>query len=165
MVEPLRIPARGDGYSLSAGLFVPRGPPKAAALIAGAMAVRASFYAPFARYLADQGLAALTLDYRGIGGSRPQGSLRGFHATFHDWGARARGGALRRVGDGVLEQLPRPGAGSHGIALVRGAAPAAGRSRVSPHAAVPAGRRRPGGRRARVDALGTRSPVRLQLRG
>ncbi|HYS07177.1 MAG TPA: alpha/beta fold hydrolase [Myxococcales bacterium] len=94
MVEPLRIPARGDGYSLSAGLFVPRGPPKAAALIAGAMAVRASFYAPFARYLADQGLAALTLDYRGIGGSRPQGSLRGFHATFHDWGERDLGGAL-----------------------------------------------------------------------
>src|SRR6266850_3423524 len=81
MVEPLRIPARGDGYSLSAGLFVPRGPPKAAALIAGAMAVRASFYAPFARYLADQGLAALTLDYRGIGGSRPQGSLRDRKST------------------------------------------------------------------------------------
>jgi len=94
MVEPLRIPARGDGYALSAGLVLPRGQPRAAALIAGAMAVRATFYAPFARYLAEQGAAALTIDYRGIGGSRPQGSLRGFHATFHDWGERDLGGAL-----------------------------------------------------------------------
>ena len=40
------------------------------------MAVRARFYAPFARYLAELGIAALIFDYRGIGASRPDGSLR-----------------------------------------------------------------------------------------
>ena len=93
MAGKLRIPARGDGYAVAAELFLPAGPPKAAVLIAGAMAVRAKFYAPLAAHLAEQGAAALTVDYRGIGGSRPQGSLRGFRATFHDWGERDLGGA------------------------------------------------------------------------
>lgn len=94
MPEKLRIPARGDGYAIAAELFLPQGPPKAAVLVAGAMAVRAKFYAPLAGYLAQQGVAVLTLDYRGIGGSRPKGSLRGFPATFHDWGERDLGGGL-----------------------------------------------------------------------
>lgn len=58
------------------------------------MAVRARFYRPFARFLAEQGIAALVFDYRGIGGSRPEGSLRGFTAHFHDWGEKDLGGAL-----------------------------------------------------------------------
>src|ERR1700694_70457 len=94
MAGSVRIPARGDGYALSGELFLPNGRPKSAVLIAGAMAVRARFYAPFAKYIAGQGAAALILDYRGIGGSRPEGSLRSFHATFHDWGERDLGGAL-----------------------------------------------------------------------
>ena len=94
MAQPVRIPARGDGYPLAATLFEPDRPPKAAVVVAGAMAVRARFYAGFARYLAEQGAAALTVDYRGMGGSRPPGSLRGFHATFHDWGERDLAGAL-----------------------------------------------------------------------
>jgi len=93
MPETLRIPARGDGFAIAADLFLPPGPPRAAVLIAGAMAVRAKFYAPLAAYIAEQGAAALTVDYRGIGGSRPQGSLRRFHATFHDWGERDLAGA------------------------------------------------------------------------
>jgi predicted alpha/beta hydrolase len=101
-MEALRIPARGDGYALAGGLFLPQRRPKAAVLIAGAMGVRARFYAPFAKYLAEQGAAALTVDYRGIGGSRPPGSLRGFHATFHDWGERDLGGAL----DWLAQRFP-----------------------------------------------------------
>ena len=62
MKGPLRIPARGDGHALAAELFLPRGPPRAAVLIAGAMAVRAAFYAPLARYLAEQGAAAGSAD-------------------------------------------------------------------------------------------------------
>ena len=90
----VRIPARGDSYALSGGLFLPDGPPDAAVLIAGAMGVRASYYDSFAAFVAEQGAAALTVDYRGIGESRPEGSLRGFHATFHDWGERDLAGAL-----------------------------------------------------------------------
>jgi predicted alpha/beta hydrolase len=94
MGRPVRIPARGDGYALSGELFLPDGPPKAAVLIAGAMAVQARFYGPLARYIAQQGAAVLTLDYRGIGDSRPEGSLRDFHATFHDWGERDLAGGV-----------------------------------------------------------------------
>jgi predicted alpha/beta hydrolase len=93
MGEPVRISARGDGFALGGELFVPAGPPRAAVLIAGAMAVRASYYAPFAAYIAEQGAAALVVDYRGIGTSRPPGPLRDFHATFHDWGVADLAGA------------------------------------------------------------------------
>src|SRR4051812_26640427 len=92
MGDAVRIPARGDAYALSGELFA-TGAPRAAALIGGAMAVGARFYAPLAEYVAGQGAAALTLDYRGIGGSRPEGSLRGFRAEFHDWGERDLSGA------------------------------------------------------------------------
>jgi predicted alpha/beta hydrolase len=94
MIEPVRIAARHDGFALGGELFLPEGPPGAAALIAPAMAVRARFYAPFAGYLAEQGVAALTLDYRGIGSSRPSGPLREFSASFHDWAERDLGGGL-----------------------------------------------------------------------
>lgn len=117
MIEPVRIAARHDGFALAGELFLPEGPPRASALIGGAMAVRARFYAPFARALAAQGIAALTLDYRGIGGSRPQASLAGFAAHFHDWGekdlaggadflrARFAGLPLRFVGHSAGAQL------------------------------------------------------------
>ncbi|HUJ28847.1 MAG TPA: alpha/beta fold hydrolase [Myxococcales bacterium] len=103
MSEPLRIPARHDAYPLSGELFLPPGEPRAAVLIGSAMAVRKGFYARFAQHLADRGLAALTVDYRGIGGSRPHGSLRGFAARFHEWGERDLAGAA----DFLLQRFPR----------------------------------------------------------
>ncbi|MFN2549916.1 MAG: serine aminopeptidase domain-containing protein [Myxococcales bacterium] len=90
----IRFPARHDGFSLGGDLLLPEGPPKACAVVAGAMAVRAKFYAPFARHLAERGIASLIFDYRGIGASRPDGSLRGFEAWFHDWGEKDIGGAI-----------------------------------------------------------------------
>src|SRR5437764_4111284 len=94
MPEQVRIPARGDGFSLFGELFLPEGEPRAVVLVAGAMAVRCRFYAQFAQFLSEQGAAALTFDYRGIGGSRPPGALKKFHATFHDWGEKDLGGAV-----------------------------------------------------------------------
>jgi predicted alpha/beta hydrolase len=94
MSEPVRIPARGDAFPLAGELFLPLRPPRGAVLIAPAMAVRARFYAQLAQFIAEQGAAALVFDYRGIGGSRPEGSMRGFHATFHDWGERDLAGAV-----------------------------------------------------------------------
>ena len=91
--EPVRISARHDAYPLGGELFLPEGAPRAAVLIAPAMAVRQRFYAKLAAAVAGQGAAALTVDYRGIGASRPQGSLRGFSAHFHDWGERDLAGA------------------------------------------------------------------------
>jgi predicted alpha/beta hydrolase len=93
VIESIRFPARHDAFLLGGELFLPGGAPRACALIGGAMAVRARFYAPFARHLAEQGIAALTFDYRGIGVSRPKGSLKGFTAYLHDWGEKDLAGA------------------------------------------------------------------------
>src|SRR5512142_76942 len=94
MPETLAIPAR-DGFPLAADLFLPAGEPRAAALLAPAMGVPRAFYAAFAGHLAEQGIAALTVDYRGIGGSREgAGTLRGFRAALHDWAELDLAGAL-----------------------------------------------------------------------
>lgn len=92
MTESLRIRAR-DGMSLAADLFLPRGVPRGAVLVAPAMGVPRTYYAAFAAHLAGAGLAALTLDYRGIGDSR-NGTLRGFEAALHDWAEQDLAGAL-----------------------------------------------------------------------
>jgi predicted alpha/beta hydrolase len=94
--RPLTVRAR-DGYPLAADLFLPAGPPVAAALIAPAMGVSRRYYAAYASHLARRGLAALTVDVRGIGGSRPA-SLRGFEATLHGWGELDLAAALEALG-------------------------------------------------------------------
>ncbi|MFA6312856.1 MAG: alpha/beta fold hydrolase [Sterolibacterium sp.] len=73
-----------DGFSLTAYRFDPSAPPLASIVIAPAMAVPQSFYAPFAAYLASQGYAVWTFDFRGIGESL-EGSLRGLKADLTDW--------------------------------------------------------------------------------
>ncbi len=79
------------GARLQARLFTPATsdtPVQAAVLIAPAMGVRQDYYADFAAWLARQGYVALTLDYRGMGASRPHDkrrSLRGFDADLFDW--------------------------------------------------------------------------------
>lgn len=94
MIEQVLIPARHDAFPIAGELHLPTRPPRGCALIAGAMAVPARFYGPFARHLAEQGIAALTLDYRGIGESSPEGTLKGFNAYFHDWGEKDLAGGL-----------------------------------------------------------------------
>jgi len=53
-------------------------------LIVPAMGTPQSYYGAFAQWLAGQGYAAATFDYRGTGQSRPR-SLRGFKADILDW--------------------------------------------------------------------------------
>ncbi len=91
-----------DGYALAATLYLPRGTKHHAVLINSATAVPRGYYDAFARYLARQGCAVLTYDYRGIGGSRPKPpaaggkppSLRGFDASMTDWAAKDVTGAV-----------------------------------------------------------------------
>lgn len=85
-----------DGVAIAAALFRPAGEPRAGVLIAPAMGVPQLFYAPFADWLAGQGYTVLTLDYRGIGKSRPA-SLRGFRADVLDWARLDCGAALARL--------------------------------------------------------------------
>jgi predicted alpha/beta hydrolase len=54
-------------------------------VIACAMAVRRGFYEPYARFLAANGLGAITFDYRGIAGSL-SGPIEQCRATLQDWG-------------------------------------------------------------------------------
>ncbi len=59
--------------------------PRAVVIINPATSVCARYYARFAEYLFQYDLDAIIYDYRGIGESRP-GTLRGFRASWLDWG-------------------------------------------------------------------------------
>ncbi|UBM26105.1 alpha/beta fold hydrolase [Pseudomonas sp. p1(2021b)] len=76
-----------DGYTLG-GFCWRHAEPDAQrplVIINAATSVRCRYYARFADYLFAQGFDVLTYDYRGIGESRPA-SLRGFQASWSDWG-------------------------------------------------------------------------------
>ena len=78
-----------DGTTLASHVYEPSGAAGTclgSVVIGGAMGVRQDFYAPFAKWLAQQGWRVTTFDYRGSGESAPQGtSLRGFKADLFDW--------------------------------------------------------------------------------
>jgi predicted alpha/beta hydrolase len=86
-----------DGFTLAGTCFTPPQMPKAVIVIPSAMGVKQDFYSPFAQFLAQQGFAVLTFDYRGMGMSVPDGfkrSLRGFKADLFDWAERDYSAAL-----------------------------------------------------------------------
>jgi predicted alpha/beta hydrolase len=84
VTTPLTIPA-DDGYLLAASHFPTAGAPQAIVLLSPATGVKRSLYRRLAEYLAGQGLAAATWDWRGTGESRPA-SLRGFPFSMRQWG-------------------------------------------------------------------------------
>ncbi|HEX4382540.1 MAG TPA: alpha/beta hydrolase [Myxococcales bacterium] len=94
-----QLPAR-DGRLIGYEFFAPESP-RGCVLIAAAMAVPARFYSRYAEYLSTTGLAALAVDYRGIGSSK-SGSIKDDPATFHDWGEQDLGGAV----DFLLKRYP-----------------------------------------------------------
>jgi predicted alpha/beta hydrolase len=93
-IDDITFPAL-DGYALAATLFLPRRSRHSAVLINSATAVPRKIYKGFASYLASQGCAVLTYDYRGTGDSRPKPTtahgpsnpLVGFKASMSDWAA------------------------------------------------------------------------------
>jgi predicted alpha/beta hydrolase len=103
LIQDTTIAAR-DGYTLAATVFVPEGRPSGAVLINSATAVPRKIYRGFAGYLAQQGFAVVTYDYRGIGGSRPA-SLRGFDVRMRDWAALDVSGAIDHMRN-VWPKLP-----------------------------------------------------------
>jgi predicted alpha/beta hydrolase len=76
-----------DGQPLSAHRYSAAGARAGHVLIAGATGVPQRFYRAFARWMAAHGWTCWTLDYRGIGASRPA-SLRGFEVDYRDWAER-----------------------------------------------------------------------------
>lgn len=73
-----------DGRPLAATLHSPPGPPRAVVVMLGALGVPRRFYAGFARWLAERGVAVLGFDYRGCGDSRSV-PLRRDPAVLLDW--------------------------------------------------------------------------------
>ena len=65
-------------------------------IINAATSVRCGYYARFADYLFSHGLDMMLFDYRGIGASR-HGSLRGFEASWSDWGSLDFEALLKRA--------------------------------------------------------------------
>lgn len=65
-------------------------------IINAATSVRCHHYSRFAAYLFANGFDVITYDYRGIGESRP-GSIKGFNASWTDWGALDFEAMLRRA--------------------------------------------------------------------
>ena len=99
--EPFTLPAR-DGFPLAATRYPAQGPVQGLILVACATGVPQGFYRRFASFASAQGYTVLTLDYRGIGLSRPA-SLRGFEADFLDWARLDLAAAVDLLG---REDLP-----------------------------------------------------------
>jgi predicted alpha/beta hydrolase len=76
--------AATDGHPLAAHRFDPEGDVAGSVVIAPAMAINQGFYTSFAAWLATQGFATWTFDYRGTGESL-RGSKRGAPGTLDDW--------------------------------------------------------------------------------
>lgn len=93
---PLTLTA-ADGYRLGALHYGARGEPVGRLIVAGATGVPQRFYARFAQYAAEQGWEVWTLDYRGVGLSRPD-TLRGFRMNYLDWARLDLAALLDHVG-------------------------------------------------------------------
>lgn len=83
-----------DDARLSGVLHHPEGPPKAAIVLHGATGVPHRYYRHFAGWLAQQGYACLTYDYRDFGASS-NGHLRNSKATMVEWGVLDQSAAQR----------------------------------------------------------------------
>lgn len=82
--QPLTL-AAGDGYRLGAVRYTARVAEIARIVVGGATGVPQGFYRRFAEYASARGYTVLTMDYRGVGASRPA-RLKGFQMRFLDWG-------------------------------------------------------------------------------
>jgi predicted alpha/beta hydrolase len=89
-----------DGCPIVGCFFDPPGKPKAGVLIASAMGVSQGFYAPLAQWLAGQGYAVATFDYRGIGLSR-NGPLRDLAVDVVGWATRDCAATLDALSDRI----------------------------------------------------------------
>lgn len=103
LAQDTTITAR-DGRTLAATVFAPSEAPRGVVLVNSATAVPRKIYRGFTTYLAEQGFAAMSYDYRGIGGSRPE-TLKGFAARMRDWASLDVAGAIDHL-RGVWPHLP-----------------------------------------------------------
>lgn len=90
--------AAADGVPLAATLFVPpNASPVACALVGSAMGVRRARYEGFCRFLASNGIAVLTFDYRGIGDSARVPARRST-VSLTEWAEQDMEGLVQWIG-------------------------------------------------------------------
>ena len=148
MGNDLRSAARAaDGFELAVTRFCAAGKPWGNVLIANAIGVRQDFYAPFARFLAEQGLNVLTFDYRGTGRSSGE-RVAEIDTDVLDWArkdlaamlAEARKASpqlpLALVGHSLGGQIFALAAGSESIRAVLNVAAGVGDYRLNRHVPV-----------------------------
>lgn len=95
-MKPVHFHA-ADGFALHGHLHGEPSTARAGLLIVPAMGVEQRYYAEFAQWLAGQGFAVLTFDYRGMGASRPpelRRSLKGLQADVVTWAEQDTAAAL-----------------------------------------------------------------------
>lgn len=97
--SPLKITIPAvDGFPLHAHTWVHEleegKAPAPVVIINPATSVHSRYYSRFADFLHANGFNVITYDYRGIGGSRPK-EMRGFEASWLDWGSRDFEGVLQ----------------------------------------------------------------------
>ena len=108
-----------DGYPLRATLYHAPAP-RARLLIGGATGVPQGFYRRFAEHAARRGYTTLSLDYRGIGQSKP-GQLRGFTMNYLDWANYDLAAALDLLhGDDLPTFMVGHSFGGHAFGLLPG---------------------------------------------
>lgn len=90
-----------DGYPIAAERFDADGAPRGSLIVAGATAVPQGYYRRFAAHARRRGFTTLTLDYRGVGRSRPA-SLRGFATDFIEWATLDLAAAVDAMADDRL---------------------------------------------------------------
>ena len=99
--ERVALPAK-DGYPLTMFRYHSTGKSKGNILVAGATGVPQRFYSRSAEYARQRGFNVYTLDYRGIGESKPR-SLSGFVMRYLDWAQLDLAAAVDHV---TVDRLP-----------------------------------------------------------
>lgn len=91
-----------DGYPIVATLYPAAGATRAHLVMAAATGVPQGYYRRFAEFAASRGYRVLTLDYRGIGLSKPA-TLKGFKMDYLDWARLDLAAAIDHM---ASDQLP-----------------------------------------------------------
>jgi predicted alpha/beta hydrolase len=117
VAQPQTLTA-ADGYRLGAMLYAPPAAARGQIVVGAATGVPQRFYKRFAEHAAARGFATLTLDYRGIGLSKPA-TLVGFEMDYRDWARQDLAAAVEHMArDGLPLYLVGHSYGGQALGLM-----------------------------------------------
>ncbi len=115
-VEQITLYA-SDGYRLAATRYSGLGSLRGNLIVAGATGVQQRFYKRFAEHASAQGFNVLTIDYRGVGQSKPK-SLKGFEMSYLDWAFQDLAAAVEFMADEMPLYWVGHSFGGHALGLL-----------------------------------------------